>query len=68
MLLGLVDFVTAAGYASSAVLYNLTDPRFIHKGWTVGSFDVHLRLSLIFYQVDHTITRCQLILAKTDRF
>jgi len=36
----LTDFVTAAGYASSAILYNLTDPRFIFNGWTVGPFDM----------------------------
>lgn len=33
-------FLSAAGFASSAVLYNLADPSFLHDVYTVAPFDV----------------------------
>ncbi|KDQ58417.1 hypothetical protein JAAARDRAFT_57348 [Jaapia argillacea MUCL 33604] len=36
----LTFFLTAAGYASASVLYNLPDPEFIHNGYTVGPFEI----------------------------
>jgi hypothetical protein len=33
-------FLTAAGYASASVLYNLDDPPFIHDDYTIGQFEV----------------------------
>jgi hypothetical protein len=36
----LAGFLTAAAYASSAILYNLTDPPFTHQAWTLGKFDM----------------------------
>ncbi|KDQ60228.1 hypothetical protein JAAARDRAFT_32601 [Jaapia argillacea MUCL 33604] len=36
----LTFFLTAAGYASASVLYNLPDPEFIHQGYTVGHFQM----------------------------
>ncbi|KAH8097012.1 hypothetical protein BXZ70DRAFT_895244 [Cristinia sonorae] len=33
-------FLTAAGYASANVLYNIGDPRFTHQGWVIGEFEV----------------------------
>ncbi|GJE86425.1 DUF3433 domain-containing protein [Phanerochaete sordida] len=32
----LTSFLTAAGYASASVLYNITDPPFVHNGYTVA--------------------------------
>jgi hypothetical protein len=36
----LTAFLSAAGYASSSVLYNLSDPQFVHDVYTVGAFAV----------------------------
>lgn len=33
-------FLSAAGYASSSVLYNLGDPPFVHGNYTIGQFQV----------------------------
>ena len=34
-------FLSAAGYASSSVLYNFGDPQFIHDVYAVGPFQVN---------------------------
>ncbi|KDQ58416.1 hypothetical protein JAAARDRAFT_192990 [Jaapia argillacea MUCL 33604] len=36
----LTFFLNAAGYASASILYNLSDPEFIHQGYTVGPFEI----------------------------
>jgi hypothetical protein len=36
-------FLTAAGYASAAVLYNLADPPFVNGPYTVAQFEVSLK-------------------------
>ncbi|KAG6876440.1 hypothetical protein C0993_003142 [Termitomyces sp. T159_Od127] len=40
--LDLTSFVTAAGFASASVLYNLPDPSFIHEQYTVAPFEVDM--------------------------
>lgn len=37
-------FVSAAGYASAAVLYNFSDPSFIYDVYTLPPFEVDIQL------------------------
>ncbi|KZT22786.1 hypothetical protein NEOLEDRAFT_1137597 [Neolentinus lepideus HHB14362 ss-1] len=41
----LTSFLTAAGYASASVLYNLGDPEFVHGGYTVAPFQLPTNLA-----------------------
>jgi len=43
--LDLTAFMSAAGYASSAVLYNFSDPSFIYDVYTLPPFEVGLQLT-----------------------
>ncbi|KAG6841001.1 hypothetical protein C0991_002781 [Blastosporella zonata] len=40
----LTTFVTAAGFASASVLYNLPDPAFIHDQYTIAPFEVSFKV------------------------
>lgn len=37
-----VAFLTAAGYASADVMYDVGDPPFIYQGFTVAPIDVNI--------------------------
>lgn len=41
----LLAFLTAAGYASADVLYNINDPPFVHNGYTIASLVVRLSIT-----------------------
>ena len=53
-------FLTAAGYASANVLYNIGDPAFVHEGYTIAPIAVRLAVysvcawRLLMMTVDHT--------------